>query len=89
MKNSKGRCIAIPHRTVIRAIDYYFLDARSGWLAQDDEKLTLNDAGGAEVNRIAALSDNEDDEMARTRDPGGREAESRDYWMNLSSSRGF
>ncbi len=89
IKNSEGRSITIPKGTVIRGIDYYVQDVRPGWLAQDGEILVLNDAGGAEVDRTAALTDEDDNEMAWTRDPDGRDAESTDDWKYLASSRGF
>lgn len=89
IKNSEGRCITIPQGTVIRSLDYYVQDARPGWLAQDDEVLVLTDASGAEVDRTVALTDEEDNEMAWTRDPDGRDTESTDDWEYLASSRGF
>jgi hypothetical protein len=89
IKNSDGRSITFPQGTVIRAIDYYVQDVRPGWLAQDNEVLVLIDTGGAEVDRTAALTDEDDNEMAWTRDPDGRDTESIDDWKYLASSRGF
>jgi hypothetical protein len=89
IKNSEGRSMTIPQGAVIRSLDYYVLDARPGWLAQTGEILVLTDAGGAEVDRTAVLSDEEDNEMAWTRNPDGRDTNSTDDWKFLADSRGF
>jgi hypothetical protein len=89
IRNSEGRSIIIPRGTVIRALDYYVQDVRPGWLAQDGEILVLTDPSGAEVDRTAALTDEEDNEMAWSRDPDGRDTESTEDWKYLASSRGF
>lgn len=89
IKNSEGRSITLPKGTVIRGLDYYVQDVRPGWLAQDGEVLMLTDAGGAEVDLTAAIADEDDNEMAWTRDPDGRDTESTDDWKYLASSRGF
>jgi hypothetical protein len=64
-------------------------DVRPGWLAQTGEILVLTDSGGAEVDRTAVFSDKEDNEMAWTRDPDGRDTNSREDWKFLANSRGF
>jgi hypothetical protein len=89
IKNSEGRSMTIPQGTVIKGLDYYVMDVRTKWLAQSGEILVLTDAGGAEVDRTAVLSDEEDNEMAWTRDPDGRDTNSTDDWKFLASSRGF
>jgi hypothetical protein len=89
IKNSEGRSIALPQGTVIKGLDYYVQDVRAGWISQTDEILVLTDASGAEADQTAALSDEEDNEMAWTRDPDGRDTESIDDWKFLASSRGF
>lgn len=89
IRNSEGRSIIIPRGTVIRALDYYVQDVRPGWLAQDGEILVLTDPRGAEVDRTLALTDEEDNEMAWSRDPDGRDTESTEDWKYLASSRGF
>ncbi|MDQ1261937.1 MAG: hypothetical protein QG575_1118 [Euryarchaeota archaeon] len=89
IKNSEGRSMTFPQGAVIRGLDYYVLDARPGWLAQTGEILVLTDAGGAEVDRTAVLSDEEDNEMAWTRDPDGRNTNSTEDWKFLANSRGF
>ena len=89
IKNSEDRSITLPQDAVIRALDYYVLDVKPGWLAQTGEILVLTDAGGAEVDRTAVLSDEEDNEMAWTRDPDGRDTNSTEDWKFLANSRGF
>lgn len=81
--------MTIPQGAVIRGLDYYVMDVRPKWLAQSDEILVLTDASGTEVDRTAVLSDEEDNEMAWTRDPDGRDTNSTDDWKFLASSRGF
>jgi hypothetical protein len=56
---------------------------------QSSEVLVLTDDSGAEVDRTASLSDEEDNEIAWTRDPDGRDTNSMDGWKFLASSRGF
>ena len=89
IKNSEGRSMTIPPGAVIKGLDYYVMDVRTKWLAQSGEILVLTDAGGAEVDQTAVLSDEEDNEMAWTRDPDGRDTNSTDDWKFLASSRGF
>jgi hypothetical protein len=89
IKNSEGRTVTLPQGAVIRGLDYYVLDVKPWWLAQTDEILVLTDADGAEVDRTAVLSDEEDNEMAWTRDPDGRDTNSTDDWKFLAGSRGF
>jgi hypothetical protein len=89
IKNSDGRSITIPQGAVIKGLDYYVMDVKSKWLAQTGEILVLADAGGAEVDRTASLSDKEDNEMAWTRDPDGRDTNSTADWKFLACSRGF
>jgi hypothetical protein len=89
IKNSVGRSITLPLGAVIRGLDYYVQDVKPGWLAQTGEILVLTDAGGAEVDRTAVLSDEENNEMAWTRDPDGRDTSSTEDWKFLANSRGF
>jgi hypothetical protein len=89
IKNSEGRSIILPEGAVIKGLDYYVLDVKPWWLAQTGEILVLTDAGRAEVDRTAVLSDEEDNEMAWTRDPDGRDTNSTDDWKFLANSRGF
>ena len=89
IKNSEGRSMTIPPGAVIKGLDYYVMDVRTKWLAQSGEILVLTDASGTEVDRTAVLSDEEDNEMAWTRDPDGRDTNSTDDWKFLASSRGF
>lgn len=56
---------------------------------QSSEVLVLTDDSGAEVDRTASLSDEEDNEIAWTQDPDGRDTNSMDDWKFLASSRGF
>ncbi len=65
------------------------MDVRPKWLAQSGEVLVLKNATGAEVDRTAVLSDEEDNEIAWTRDPDGRDTNSTDDWKFLACSRGF
>jgi hypothetical protein len=89
IKNSEGRLMTIPQGAVIRGLDYYVQDVKPGWLAQTGEILVLTNAGGAEVDRTAVLSDEENNEMAWTRDPDGRDTNSTEDWKFLANSRGF
>jgi hypothetical protein len=89
IKNSDGRSITIPQGAVIKGLDYYVMDVKPKWLAQTGEILVLADADGAEVDRTAPLSDKEDNEMAWTRDPDGRNTNSTADWKFLACSRGF
>jgi hypothetical protein len=89
INNSEGRSMTIPPGAVIKGLDYYVMDVRPKWLAQSSEILVLTDAGGAEVDRTTVLSDEEDNEIAWTRDPDGRDTNSTDDWKFLASSRGF
>ncbi|MHB8120084.1 MAG: lamin tail domain-containing protein [Methanothrix sp.] len=89
INNSEGRSMTLPQGAVIRGLDYYVMDVRSKWLAQIGEVLVLRSATGAEVDRTAVLSDEEDNEGAWTRDPDGRDTNSTDDWKFLASSRGF
>ena len=89
IKNSEGRSMTIPPGAVIKGLDYYVMDVRTKWLAQSGEILVLTDAIGTEVDRTPVLSDEEDNEMAWTRDPDGRDTNSTDDWKFLASSRGF
>jgi Lamin Tail Domain len=89
IKNSEGRSMTIPQGAVIKGIDYYVMDVKSKWLAQTGEILVLTDAGGAEVDRTAPLSDEENNEIAWTRDPDGRDTNSTADWKFLACSRGF
>jgi hypothetical protein len=89
IKNSEGRSMIIPQGVVIKGLDYYVMDVRTKWLAQSGEILVLTDASGTEVDRTAVLSDEEDNEMAWTRDPDGRNTNSTADWKFLASSRGF
>ena len=89
INNSEGRSMTLPQGAVIRGLDYYVMDVRSKWLAQIGEVLVLRSATGAEVDRTAVLSDEEDNEGAWTRDPDGRDTNSTDDWKFLANSRGF
>jgi hypothetical protein len=89
MKNSEGRSITLPQGAIIKGLDYYVMDVKPKWLAQTGEVLVLTDARGVEVERTASLSDEENNEMAWTRDPDGRDTNSTDDWKFLASSRGF
>jgi hypothetical protein len=89
INNSEGRSMTIPQGAIIKGLDYYVMDVRPKWLAQSGEILVLTDATGAEVDRTAVLSDEEDNEIAWTRDPDGRDTNSTDDWKFLASSRGF
>jgi hypothetical protein len=89
INNSEGISMTIPQGAVIKGLDYYVMDVRPKWLAQSGEILVLTDATGAEVDRTAVLSDKEDNEMAWTRDPDGRDTNSTADWKFLASSRGF
>jgi len=89
IKNTEARSITLPESAVIRTLDYYVQDVRPGWLAQTGEILVLTDALGAEVDRTAVLSDEEDNEMAWTRDPDGRDTNITEDWKFLANSRGF
>jgi len=89
IKNSEGRSITFSQGAVIKGLDYYVLDARPWWLSQTGEILVLTDSGGAEVDRTAVLSDEENNEMAWTRDPDGRDTNSTEDWKFLADSRGF
>jgi hypothetical protein len=89
IKNSEGRSITLPPGAVIKGLDYYVVDVKPWWLAQTGEILVLTDAGGAEVDRTAVLSDEENNEMAWTRDPDGRDTNSTEDWKFLANSRGF
>ena len=89
VNTSLGRSVTFPRGTAIRGIDYYVLDVKPKWLAHSGEVLVLLNATGAEMDRTAALSDEEDNEGAWTRDPDGRDTNSTDDWKFLVSSRGF
>ncbi|MBN1235496.1 MAG: lamin tail domain-containing protein [Methanotrichaceae archaeon] len=89
INTSQGRSMVLPPGAVIRALDYYVLDVEAKWLAHSGEVLVLLNATGAEVDRTAALSDQEDNEGAWTRDPDGRDTNSTDDWKFLACSRGF
>ena len=89
INNSEGRSMTIPQGAVIKGLDYYVMDVRTKWLAQSGEILVLTDASGTEVDRTAVLSDEEDNEIAWTRDPDGRDTNSTDDWKFLACSRGF
>jgi len=89
IKNSEGRSMTIPPGAVIKGLDYYVMDVRTKWLAQSGEILVLTDASGTEVDRTAVLIDEEDNEIAWTRDPDGRDINSTDDWKFLANSRGF
>jgi hypothetical protein len=89
IKNSEGRSITLPPGAVIKGLDYYVVDVKPWWLAQTGEILVLIDAGGAEVDRTAVLSDEENNELAWTRDPDGRDTNSTQDWKFLAGSRGF
>ena len=62
INNSEGRSMTLPQGAVIRGLDYYVLDMRSKWLDHSGEVLVLQNATGAEVDRTAVLSDEEDNE---------------------------
>jgi len=89
INNSEGRSMTIPQGAVIKGLDYYVMDVRPKWLAQSGEVLVLKNATGSEVDRTAVLSDEEDSEIAWTRDPDGRDTNSTDDWKFLACSRGF
>jgi hypothetical protein len=89
INNSEGKSMTFPQGAVIKGLDYYVMDVRPKWLAQSGEILVLTDASGAEVDRTAVLSDKEDNEIAWTRDPDGRDTNSTDDWKFLANSRGF
>ena len=89
INNSEGRSMTLPQGAVIKGLDYYVMDVRPKWLAQSGEVLVLKNATGAEVDRTAVLSDEEDSEIAWTRDPDGRDTNSTDDWKFLACSRGF
>jgi len=89
INNSEGRAMTIPPGAVIKGLDYYVMDVRPKWLAQSGEILVLTDASGREVDRTAVLSDKEDNEIAWTRDPDGRDTNSTYDWKFLANSRGF
>ncbi|MDD1749198.1 MAG: lamin tail domain-containing protein [Methanothrix sp.] len=89
INTSLGRSVIFPRGTVIRGIDYYVLDVKPKWLDHSGEVLVLLNATGAEMDRTASLSDEEDNEGAWTRDPDGRDTNSTDDWKFLVSSRGF
>jgi hypothetical protein len=89
INNSVGRSMTLPQGAVIKGLDYYVMDVRPKWLPQSGEVLVLKNATGAEVDRTAVLSDEEDSEIAWTRDPDGRDTNSTDDWKFLACSRGF
>ena len=89
INNSVGRSMTLPQGAVIKGLDYYVMDVGPKWLAQSGEVLVLKNATGAEVDRTAVLSDEEDSEIAWTRDPDGRDTNSTDDWKFLACSRGF
>lgn len=89
VNNSEGRSITLPKGTIIKGLDYYVHDVQPKWLAHGGEVLRLMDASGREVDRTPGLSDDEDNEIAWTRDPDGRDTNSTDDWKFLASSRGF
>jgi hypothetical protein len=89
INNSEGRSMILPQGAVIKGLDYYVMDVRPKWLAQSGEVLVLKNATGSEVDRTAVLSDEEDSEIAWTRDPDGRDTNSTDDWKFLACSRGF
>jgi hypothetical protein len=89
IKNSEGRSMTLPQGAIIKGLDYYVMDVKPKWMAQTGEVLVLTDARGAEIDRTASLSDEENNEMAWTRDPDGRDTNSTDDWKFLAGSRGF
>lgn len=89
VNTSLNRSIAFARGTVIKGLDYYVLDVPSKWLDHSGEVLVLFNATGAEVDRTAALSDEQDNEGAWSRDPDGRDIDSTEDWKFLASSPGF
>jgi chitinase len=89
IKNSERRSMTFPQGAIIRGLDYYVMDVKPKWLAQTGEFLVLTDARGAEVDRTASLSDDDNNEIAWTRDPDGRDTNSMADWKFLACSRGF
>ncbi|MCX6678533.1 MAG: lamin tail domain-containing protein [Methanothrix sp.] len=87
--NSEGRSMTLPQGAIIKGLDYYVMDVRPKWLAQTGEVLVLKNAAGEEMDRTVVLSDEEDNEIAWTRDPDGRDTNSTDDWKFLACSRGF
>lgn len=88
INTSEGRSVTIPKGTIIRGLDYYSFAVEPQWLGHA-EILVLKNETGAEVDRTPTLSDTEDNELAWTRDPDGRDTNSTDDWKFLPCSRGF
>jgi len=89
INNSEGWSVTIPEGTIIKGLDCYVRDVQPKWLDHAGEVLRLMDASGREVDRTPALSDDQDNEGAWTRDPDGRDTNSTDDWKFLASSSGF
>ncbi len=86
---SEGLSVTMQKDTIIQSLGYYILADKSLLLAHTGEVLILKNETGAEVDRTPSLSDTEDNELAWTRDPDGRDTNSSDDWKFLPSSRGF
>ena len=88
INTTDGRSVTIPEGTIIQAFDYYIVVGEPQWLAYT-ETLVLRNETGTELDRTPALSDTQDNELAWTRDPDGRDTNSDDDWKFLPSSSGF
>jgi hypothetical protein len=89
INTSEGRSMTIPESTVIKGLDYYVSAVPSHWLSKSGEVLILKNETGAEEDRTPVLSDVDDNELAWTRDPDGRDTNSTEDWKFLASSSGF
>ncbi len=88
VNTADGRSVMIPEGTIIQAFDYYIVVGEPQWLAYT-EILVLKNQTGAELDRTPALSDTQDNELAWTRDPDGRDTDGDGDWKFLPASSGF
>ncbi len=88
LNTSEGRSITLPEDAIIKSFDYYIIMPGPQWQGYA-EMLLLIDENGLEIDITPSLKDTEDDELAWTREPDGRDTDSEADWKFLPSSAGF
>jgi Lamin Tail Domain len=85
VNTSQGKSMSIPEGTIILGLDYYIIPLEPLWFEYTGEMLVLNNEIGIEIDRTPPLNDTQDNELAWTRDPDGRDTNNNNDWKFLPS----
>ena len=85
VNTTQGKSTSIPEGTIILGLDYYIIPLEPLWFEYTGEMLVLNNEIGIEIDRTPPLNDTQDNELAWTRDPDGRDTNNNNDWKFLPS----